>query len=165
MTDRRLAPRPHLGGLLGIAALTSTLWGCAWLNVSAPPGTTGGAYYTSASQDGAVLMPAQLTTGGEARFIVKIEDVDAIEDIVAQYRRDPAEARKAFRQWAAGQTGLSGLRLESCSYSGELVLSHIFADDQPNTRAARDRVLTRIRSNPNVAYADPDFVASTSGEN
>ncbi len=165
MTDRRLAPRPHMGGLLGIAALTSTLWGCAWLGVSAPPGTAGGAYFTTASQDGAVLMPAQLETGGEARFIVKIEDVPEVDDIVETYRRDPAAAREAFRQWASGQTGLSGLRLESCSYSGELVLSHPFADDQPNTRMARDRILTRIRSNPNVAYADPDFVASTGGEN
>lgn len=94
-----------------------------------------------------------------ATFIVKFKENDAIDEVIANWRRDRDTALAAYSSWAEGDPLFSAMDVVGCSYSGELILE---APVPAAPAAARTRVsdlVALIRGHSAVAYADPDFTA------
>ena len=161
--------RLHLGSLLGAAFLAATLAGCTLLATGQMPGAsywwpTGKEAETVATtREAALVLPAQATTiepAGEAvDFIVKVKDVEAIDQAIAMCRRDLEKAQAMFGDWAASDAVFSGMQLVGCSYSGELIVRQALTAVPAGGERQVDALLERIRGHENVAYADPDFTA------
>ncbi len=152
--------RAHHGGVVGLAGLMATLAGCSWLATTEPgQDRLWIPLQLSQMENPDTVMPAQAATGGEASFIVKIKGHPPVDDLIRTWRRDQAAARLAFEEWSQDRGILSELDLTDCSYSGELILTRRFAEDEVMTRASVSAVLEKIRSADSVAYADPDFTA------
>lgn len=150
----------HHGGYVGLAGLMLTLAGCSWLATT----ETGQdrlwiPLQLSQIETPGKVIPAQAATGGEASFIVKVKGHPEIDELARTWRRDQPAARRAFEEWSQGRGILGELELTGCSYSGELILTRRFAEDEVMTRASVNAVLEKIRSVESVAYADPDFTA------
>lgn len=94
-----------------------------------------------------------------ATFIVKFKANEAIDNVIASWRRDKAAAEATFAQWAEGDAVFGDMRIVGCSYSGELILETRVPAGPGAARAGVDRVLTAIRGHASVSYADPDFTA------
>lgn len=150
----------HHGGLVGLAGLLLTVAGCGWLATTEPgQDRLWMPLQLSQFQDDGTVMPAQAATGGEASFIVKIRGHDEVDDLISTWRRDQAAAKAAFEDWSQGRGVLGELDLTGCSYSGELILTRRFGEDEVMTRAHVSDLLEQIRALDAVAYADPDFTA------
>ncbi len=153
--------KDHAAGIIGFGGLALALAGCGWLATSEPGQEAFWLPMQLTKLDPvaeAQVTPAQAQTGGEARFIVKVNDA-VVDALTRQFRRDPEAARAAYQKWSAGKDGLEGLRLENCSYSGELILVHNFAGDEVVTRPRLSQMLEKIRARDDVAYADPEYTA------
>lgn len=107
------------------------------------------------------LRPAQAETFPvrRAEFIVKFRANDAIDDVIATWRRDRAGAEATFAEWAASDPLFSQMTIAGCSYSGELILATEVGGGPLPAEAEVDALIQRIRSHSAVAYADPDFTA------
>ncbi|MEL6387543.1 MAG: hypothetical protein AAFR41_06890 [Pseudomonadota bacterium] len=109
------------------------------------------------------LVPARADTvaSPEARFIVKIKDAE-VEALTRLFFRNETAARTSFSQWAADKPLFSDFDLVSCSYSGEVILrQRLAARSGADLQAQRATLLQALRNHPQVAYADPDFIAQT----
>ncbi|MEM9739744.1 MAG: hypothetical protein AAF829_07725 [Pseudomonadota bacterium] len=106
--------------------------------------------------------PATAKTDGPfqpATFIVKFKENDAIDDIIANWRRDREAAEATFSSWAAGDPIFSAMVVVGCSYSGELILEASVPAAPSAARARVTALVNEIRAHSAVAYADPDFTA------
>lgn len=113
------------------------------------------------------VQPAQAgTLMRSASFIVKLRGEPIIDEIIANCRSDRAAAEALWLDWSEGDAVFSGMTLQSCSYSGELILDAEITDGPQGLESAVDALLSRIRDHGSVAYADPDFTAfpGASGE-
>lgn len=111
--------------------------------------------------------PAQATTQTrQAAFIVKLRGEPMIDEVISNCRSDRAAADALWQDWSTGDEVFAGMTLESCSYSGELILGAEIIAGPQGAEAGVDALLSRIRNHGSVAYADPDFTAfpGTSGE-
>lgn len=160
--------RLHLGGLIGAAGLAVMLAGCTLFATGQMPGQAHWWPLSSESdatqtRGGGDTLPAQMHTAESPAdgvdFIVRIKDVDAVDKAVSLWRRDRGAAVAAFNAWAANEPAFAGMRLVGCSYSGEVILRHVFEPAAAASESQVDALLERIRGHENVAYADPDFTA------
>lgn len=104
--------------------------------------------------------PAQAATQTrQAAFIVKLRGEPMIDEVISNCRSDRAAADALWQNWSEGDEVFSGMTLESCSYSGELILGAEITAGPQGTEAGVDALLSRIRNHGSVAYADPDFTA------
>ncbi len=101
-----------------------------------------------------------------ATFIVKFKENDAVDEVIANWRRDRPAARAAFAGWAEGDPLFSNMQVVGCSYSGELILETEVPAGPAAARTGVARLIGEIRAHDAVAYADPDFIAQPGqGEN
>ncbi len=115
----------------------------------------------------AVIQPARQPQGEvavdgatqPATFIVKFKENDAIDEVIANWRRDRPAARAAFVGWAEGDPLFSNMQVVGCSYSGELILEAEIPAGPSAARAGVARLIEEIRAHDAVGYADPDFIA------
>ncbi len=150
----------HHGGLVGLGGLLLALAGCGWLATSEPGRQQLWLPLQLSHLEGAdTVLPAQAATGGEASFIVKIKGDEAVDAVVKTWRRDEQAARADFDSWSEGRGILEELELTGCSYSGELILTRRFSEDEVMSRTRVSEILESIRAADKVAYADPDFTA------
>lgn len=112
-----------------------------------------------------VVVPAQAETlrPMQATFIVKFKPDPAIDDVIANWRRDREGAIAQFANWAEGDPVFGDMTLEGCSYSGELLLSRKIEAPLSGPQSLVTALTNDIRSHGAVAYADPDFTAHPGG--
>lgn len=94
-----------------------------------------------------------------ATFIVKFRENDAIDEVIANWRRDRDAAEAAYAAWAQGDPLFSTMDVVGCSYSGELILEASVPAAPAAARARVGALVDLIRGHSAVAYADPDFTA------
>lgn len=107
------------------------------------------------------MMPAHATTVERPRatFIVRFSDEPILEDVCKTFRRDGVTARKKFNDWAASRPQMSGLSLQSASYSGEILVALPQNDPQGRTP---NQVLAALQTMENLEYAEVDSIAHPS---
>lgn len=112
-----------------------------------------------------LVVPAQAKTlrPMQATFIVKFKPDPAIDDVIANWRRDREGALAQFASWAEGDPVFGDMTLEGCSYSGELLLSRKIEAPLSGPQSLVSALTNDIRSHGAVAYADPDFTAHPGG--
>lgn len=94
-----------------------------------------------------------------ATFIVKFRETDAIDEVIANWRRDRDAAEAAYAAWAQDDPLFSTMEVVGCSYSGELILEASVPAAPAAARARVGALVDLIRGHSAVAYADPDFTA------
>lgn len=94
-----------------------------------------------------------------ATFIVKFKESDAIDEVIANWRRDRDAAEAAYAAWAEDDPLFSMMDVVGCSYSGELILEASVPAAPAAARARVNALVDLIRAHSAVAYADPDFIA------
>lgn len=150
----------HHGGLIGLAGLLLAIAGCGWLATTEPgQQRLWMPLQVSHLPGDDKALPAQAATGGEASFIVRIKGEEAVDALIKTWRRDRDAAKAAYETWAQGRGIFGELELTGCSYSGELILTRRFAEDEVMTRSRVSDMLENLRAKETVAYADPDFTA------
>ncbi len=103
-------------------------------------------------------MPAQ-AKGTEVTFIVRIKGSEDIDQAARLFRKDRAEAMRAFAHYVETAPALKDFSLVGGSYSGEIRLAYILPPGKDADRATINEIKKTIMSVDGVSYADPDFVA------
>lgn len=103
-------------------------------------------------------LPAQ-AKGAEVTFIVRIKGSDDVDRAARLFKKDRANALRAFATYVEGAPDLRDFKLVGGSYSGEVKLAYTLPPGKTPDRATITKLKQIIMSVEGVSYADPDFVA------
>lgn len=102
--------------------------------------------------------------GQSMEIVVKFKDDAKVKDIVDTFWRNAPEAKAKFETFKKSHPAFADTSLDRVTYSNELVLVHPGGAATPAQRLAKMReVANKLKSSPEVSYAEPNLIAQPAG--